>query len=187
MALRLTKLSKTHKPQFRATLRLQRGWSQHNTLATLHAFDKLVSDMSQNSASNKIAQHQGRDYRIVETIAQKWGLEQIVDELGTKRVRKIQKGESIELQELEQDQHQELARKVMKTVLQQPLAGTSILMSAGREQSSISGLITQAINKVHKINMKAEPAKTTYVRRLVKEEKVKQINVGLIRDVEMHS
>ena len=62
MALRLTNESKTHKPQFRATLRLQRGWSQHNTLATLHAFDKLVSDMSQNSASNKIAQHQGREY-----------------------------------------------------------------------------------------------------------------------------
>ena len=59
--------------------------------------------MSQNSASNKIAQHQGREYRIAEAIARKEGLEQVVDELGTTRVRKVMKREESEYRKPEQN------------------------------------------------------------------------------------
>ena len=64
------------KPQHVATLKLTNGkWSNNNTLATLHALDMLIRDMSGRSANNRTAQHKGRDYQILKTIAEKWGQE----------------------------------------------------------------------------------------------------------------
>ena len=186
MAKKLTSLNKTRRPQFQETLKLRRGWSSHNTLATLHAFHKLVSDMSQNTASNRIAQQQGREYQIVEAIARAERLEHVVDDLATPRVREVLKGQKPENRELEQNQHHELAKSVMKNVVVEPLAGTSILVLAGKDLASVSGLITGALNVVHQINMKSEPTKKKFVRRQIREERIRQANVGLGRDVEMH-
>ena len=74
----------------------------------------------------------------------------------------------------------------MKTVLVQPFVGTSILMSAGKDLASVSGLINKALDVVHQINMTAEPLEQPLVRQKAKEMRTRQVNVGLVRDLEMH-
>ena len=64
-----------YQPQLITSLNLTKGRSNLNVLAILRAYHKLASDIAEGIASNKTAQHQGRNYHILEAIAMKHGLE----------------------------------------------------------------------------------------------------------------
>ena len=96
MAKRWGTHSKRIKPQYAATLRLKCGsWSNNNTMATVQALHKLTLDLSGRSASNRIVQHEGQEYKIVKAIAKQWGLENMEEDQ-------------------EQRNHQDLALRVMR-------------------------------------------------------------------------
>ena len=59
-------------------------------------------------------------------------------------------------------------------------------MAPGKDQSTMSGIISEAMHKAHQLTTKAPTVPTEYVRKLMRTEKVKSINVGLVRDVELH-
>ena len=65
MAKRLSAGKKKRKPQFSARLKLTCGsYSNHNLIATLHSLHKTILDLSGRADSNRIAQHEGREYKI---------------------------------------------------------------------------------------------------------------------------
>ena len=82
--------NKRFKSQFAATLKLECGsWSNSNTVAMLQSLHKLIVDLSGRSASNRIAQHEGREYDMVKAIEKRWGFENMEEDLEGNRARKV--------------------------------------------------------------------------------------------------
>ena len=184
--------SRKLKPQYKATLRLKDGsWSNSNTLATVHALHKIILDLSGRSASNKITQHEGREYQIVAAIAQQWGKENMTkDKEGNivRKVRNIRKEKHyLEIENekepnnirkeqragAEQKNHQSLALKIMSMGI---LHAQSPSKMVGQNKTVVSGIISEAMNKIHQFIIKAPP--------MTPKPKIAQVNVGLVRDLE---
>ena len=83
----------------------------------------------------------------------------------------------------EQDNHQQTALKIIGMKILKPQRPPIKLVASGKEQSSMSGIISDAMHKAHQLTIKAHAVPTEYVRKHIRTEKVKSINVGLVRDV----
>ena len=88
--------------------------------------------------------------------------------------------------EAEQDHHQSLAIKIMKMKILNPQQTSSKIVAPGKNQPSISRIISETMNKAHQLAVTAPAIPTEYIRKLMKAEKVKSANIGLVRDIEMH-
>ena len=165
MAKRWGTHSKRIKPQYAATLRLKCGsWSNNNTMATVQALHKLILDLSGRSASNRIAQHEGREYQMVKAIANQWGSENMG-------------------KDQEQRKHQDLDLRIMRMKIlhtQNP----SKLVAPGKDQKSVPGIIAEAMDKIHQLTINAPQTIPEMVRQIREPSKAAKVNVGLVRDLE---
>ena len=186
MAKKFGTHKKRLKPQYIVTLRLKDGsWSNNNTMATIQALYKLISDLSGRSASNKIAQHEGREYQMVKAIAIQWGKENMAQdkEDNITIVRKVRKEKHYleignekepnnirEEEKEEQEEHQALALKIMsmKILHSQNL---SKLVAPGQNQTSVPGIISEAMNKIHQFTIKAPPVTPEMIQQISKQKK----------------
>ena len=117
MAKKLATGKKKRKHKFSETLKLTCGsYSNHNLIATIHSLHKVISDLSGRAESNRIAQHEGREYKITKTIANRWGLENASKETTEERIRSIwaQSQGMWNEEATEQKNHQQTALKIIK-------------------------------------------------------------------------
>ena len=56
-----------------------------------------------------------------------------------------------------------------------PQKAPSKLVASGKDQPTVSGIISSAMNRAHQLTIKAPAVPTEYVRKLMKNEKVKSI------------
>ena len=73
-------------------------------------------DLSGRAESNRIAQHEGREYKITKAIANRWGLENASKETTEERIRSIwaQSQGMWNEEATEQKNHQQTALKIIK-------------------------------------------------------------------------
>ena len=124
-------------------------------MATVQALHKLTLDLSGRSASNRIVQHEGRNYKIVKAIAKQWGAE---------NMRKNQ----------EQSNHQYLALRVMRMKILHT-QNLSKLVAPGKDKKSVPGLIVEAMNKIHQLTINAPQTKPEIVRQIRKPSKATKL------------
>ena len=86
-------------------------------------------------------------------------------------------------EEGEQKQHQDLALRIMRMKILHP-QNPSKLVASGKNQQSVPGIISEAMDKVHQLTIKVPPVTPEMVRQIRKPGKVTKINVGLVRDLE---
>ena len=60
----------------------------------------------------------------------------------------------------------------------------SKLVASGKNQPSVSGIISEAMDKVHRLTIRAPPMTPEFVKQIMKTEGVAKVNVGLVRDLE---
>ena len=186
LAKRLAAHTKRFKPQYAATLRLKCGkWSNNNTVATLQALHKVIMDLLGRSASNRIVQHEGREYQMVKAVAKKWGLENMARDQEENGIRKIGEKEPYLGNEKigEQNEHQALALRIMRMKILHP-QNPSKLVVPGKNQQLVPGLISEAMDKVHQLVMKAPPVTPEIVRQIRNPGNFPKTNIGLVRDLE---
>ena len=178
------------KPQYVATLKLINGkWSNNNTLATAHALNRLIQDMSGRSANNKIAQHEGREWQILKTIAEKYGQEngdreREHQETEVRKLRERKRYEE-EIETEEKDHHQEEALRIMKMGLI-PTRAPATLVSSKDNSSPLTAMISEARNKIHRLITATAPVTLDKVTQVRTQGQQSKPNIGLIRDVETH-
>ena len=188
LAKKLAAYPKRFKPQYVATLRLKCGkWSNNNTLATLQALHMLIMDLSGRSASNRIVQHEGREYQMVKAIGKKWGLENMARQQEENGIRKVgEKEPYVGDEEMEEKKgHQELALRIMRMkILHTQNPSKLVAPGKGNNQQSVPGIISEAMNKVHQLIMKVPPVTPESVRQVRNHENHSKANIGLVRDLE---
>ena len=60
----------------------------------------------------------------------------------------------------------------------------SKLVAPGQNQTSVPGIISEAMNKIHQFTIKAPPVTPEMIQQISKQKKVAKVNVGLVRDLE---
>lgn len=122
-------------------------------------------------------------YQIVKAIADKWGQEnRVSQETGVRRLRERELYEEEE-EIIEKEEHQELALKIMNMGLIHTRTPAT-LVTPGKDPQSVPGMISEAINKIHPLIIKAPPITPDKVRQVRNQENHSKPNIGLIRDVE---
>ena len=129
--------------------------------------------LSGKSESNRIAQHEGREYRMVKAIARRWGLENANEDIAGERFRSVwvKEYDINDVEEAEQDQHQGMAIRIIKIKILHPQKEPSKLLASGQDQPTVLGIISEAMNRAHQLTMKAPSVPAEYVRKLMKKEK----------------
>ena len=74
----------------------------------------------------------------------------------------------------------------MEMKILNPQQTSSKVLAPGKTPPSISGIMSETMNKAHQLTMIAPAIPTEYVRKLMKTERVKSANIGLVRDIKMH-